>query len=228
MTEPKTLLTLHFPVFVTSSGATVVSQSTAKQQQPEINWVWLLLRPHRQAWKHFKEKKKSLYSTWKKLRSGRRERTGRFKGMEKKLCNLIKRKEGWEGRQRTQERQRRSEEKNRGKRSSSWLFPEEVYSVVQSTTISEVEFHCIMPQTFNIPKRWHEWRNRCGNIKEHCTKFICLIYVCYPRDYVNPGAAEHLRRELGSLAPSCLPTVESQTLNTPQGIPSSQKDKASR
>lgn len=78
--EPKTFLTLHFPVFVTSSGGTVASRSTAKQQHPEINWVWLLFRPW---WKHFKLKNKSLYSIWKKLQSERRERTGRFKGMEK-------------------------------------------------------------------------------------------------------------------------------------------------
>lgn len=48
VTEPKIFLTLHFPVFVTSSGAAVASQSPAKQQQPEINWVWMLFRPRRQ------------------------------------------------------------------------------------------------------------------------------------------------------------------------------------
>lgn len=47
-TKPKTFLTLHFPVFVTSSGASVASRSTVKEQQLEINRLWLLFRPHRQ------------------------------------------------------------------------------------------------------------------------------------------------------------------------------------
>lgn len=71
--------------------------------------------------------------------------------------------------------------------------------------------HCNMTQTFNIPKRGHEQKDRCVTAKEHCSEFMHLINVCYPRDYKSTGA-DDLRQKLGS--PCTMPFPSNRALDS--------------
>lgn len=167
MIEAKNFLTLHLPLFVTSSGVAVASQSTAKQQQPEINWVCLLFRPHTQWWKYFKGKKITGFHLKEIVV---REK----KGMSWKIQKVWGRKNVF-----YEKRGEKKDSRNRDKRIFSLPVPR---SVLCHTEYNN-NWSVICPQHWisqmSFIKRWHKQKDReviiLRNIAQNL--FILLMFA---------------------------------------------------
>lgn len=170
MIEAKNFLTLHLPLFVTSSGVAVASQSTAKQQQPEINWVCLLFRPHTQWWKFFKGKKNHWIPSERNCGQGKEgdELENSKVWGKKKKCILWKEKRG-----------EKKDSRNRDKRIFSLPVPR---SVLCHTEYNN-NWSVICPQHWisqmSFIKRWHKRKDReviiLRNIAQN--SFILLMFA---------------------------------------------------